>query len=171
MAGKSCLDIKPEDQIMNHAVKEYIIGDILFIKVDPQPPGDASLVEFNGLDYLIQELRNKISWFVPANNDLWPCERKDAIPTPLCIGDTVYQGEKWRDIPGIGRHKAILDRDCESNSWDLRSPETMPIELAGKTYKVIEINIMLIGNISVPKMDIESDGQWMWKYILEEIEE
>lgn len=152
---------------MNHSVKEHILADILFIKVDPQPPKDAALVEFHPPDYLVEELRDKISWFVSANNDLWPCEREDAIPTPIAIGDNVYQGgEWWRDE----HHRPFLRStfnsviDTEPLNWN-PSP-TMPIELADKTYKVVVVEIQLVGDISIPRMGIKSNGVWMWKYTL-----
>ena len=69
--------------------------------------------------------------------------------SPIAIGDTVYQGEEWADEPG---------------------PETMPIELADKTFKVVGIEVeerewesLLEGNI------VLNPPKWFWFYKLEDI--
>jgi len=168
MAGKSPLDIP-----VTHVVKENAIGDVLYRKVEPQPPKDAVLVEFPSLDCFVEELRNKMSWFVPDNNALRPCNREDAIPTPISLGDTVYQGHEW----GVGQSWGTIRNPKLTKKYFLkegnekiktvflpkdrlgvwRAPETMPIELADKTYKVVGIDTIL------------SESKWLWKYNLKEI--
>jgi len=78
-------------------------------------------------------------------------------PPPIRIGDTVYRGRE-----------CLFQTDALRHSWN--SPETMPIELADKTYKVIGIEVEL--------KDIHyGDGvkctqivkKWCWNYKLEEI--
>jgi hypothetical protein len=60
----------------------------------PQLPADAWGPELHPLDYSVKELRGKLSWFVPLNDDLWPCNRKDAIRCPYGLpGDRLWVRE------------------------------------------------------------------------------
>jgi hypothetical protein len=71
------------------------------IPVKPQPPEDAALVKFNKKNINVPEvdvpeLIGKVSWFEEEAGDLWPCDRKDAIPCPFGqIGDKIYVRETF----------------------------------------------------------------------------
>ena len=127
---------------MEHAVKQEIVSNplemtyLLYIEIEPQPP----------------------EW-VREWADL---EKQDAsINSPISIGDTVYHGEEW------GKHIngdiAIVDKIPIKYP---KPPETMPIELADKTFIVVGIEVglrELDGNI------VLNPSKWFWKYSLEEI--
>lgn len=71
------------------------------VPVKPQPPGNSALVEYKRNDYDVEELRNKVSWFVEEAGDLWPCNREDAIRCPFGqIGDRIYVRETFCDTCG-----------------------------------------------------------------------
>lgn len=56
--------------------------------VKPQLPDDARLLQFHDAAYPVAAFRNKVSWFVSAAGDLWPCNREDVIECPYgTVGD------------------------------------------------------------------------------------
>jgi len=129
-----------------HAVKEILLECLLCVEVEPQP--------YEGLKVGI------------------------TYPPPITIGDTVYQGEEWQEIlTHIQDHPSfkckILRSDpaysCITHGW--KDPETMPIELADQTYKVIgiEVEFMLPPGWDNEFSHCESDKKWFWNYKLEEI--
>jgi len=88
---------------------------------------------------------------------------------PIAIGDTVYQGRE-----------CLFRTDAIRHSW--KSPETMPIERAEKTYKVVGIEVELredlkteMVNVMKPEYPpmlakhIHLEKKWCWNYKLEEI--
>lgn len=77
--------------------------------IKPQPPEDAQIVELHGDDFLVEELRGKLSWFVPDANDLWPCDRKDAIKPRYQVGDRLWIKEPFV-IEGVSRIYPNLDK-------------------------------------------------------------
>ncbi len=79
-------------------------------------PDDAWWVMYHGDDFLVEELRNKVSWFMPANGDMWPCNREDAIKPKYQVGDVLYVREtfqlmddssKGKDMAGIPKGRFL----------------------------------------------------------------
>lgn len=62
----------------------------------PQPHADAALVKLNTMDHPAKWLRGKVSWFVPAANDLWPCSPEDAITPKYKVGDRLWVRETFK---------------------------------------------------------------------------
>jgi hypothetical protein len=60
-----------------------------------QPPKDAAWIEYNDKTCITEELRGKVSWFVPcdAHQDYYPCNREDAIKPRCQPGDMLYVKE------------------------------------------------------------------------------
>lgn len=64
--------------------------------VTPQLPENACLAELHGQDYLVEELRGKLSWFESIDGDAYPCDRKDAIQCPYGQpGDQLWVRESF----------------------------------------------------------------------------
>jgi hypothetical protein len=54
------------------------------------------LPTFHEDDYLVEELRGKLSWFEAESGDAYPCDRKDAISCPYGkLGDRLWVREAW----------------------------------------------------------------------------
>lgn len=144
--------------------------------VKPQPPANAAIVEYNPADYSIEELRGKLSWFDPFAGDLWPCDRKDAIPCPLGgAGDRLCCKESWREffddeIPkdrtravrgrmGIPAQPDRLSYVAYGADGDIpphpehgkaiwRSPATMPAWASRITLEVVGVRAVHLGDLS-----------------------
>jgi len=133
-----------------HAVKEPITDNRLYVEIDPQPYEGLKV----GIIYI--------------------------YPPPIRIGDTVYQGEEW--ITDFGGNPKILSANDKEllklAKWteDIKSPETMPIELADKTSKVVGVDVeekmtteMVPTLTNPPFMKPIHREKWFSSYKLEEI--
>ena len=74
--------------------------------IKPQPPEDAMMVDYHDSDYLVEELRGKVSWFVPAAEELWPCNREDAIKASYPASSIVGMAEPCQIIK-VGSHRWV----------------------------------------------------------------
>ncbi len=153
----------------NHAVKEPITDNTLCVEVEPQP-------DFAAGQWFYLEKYPRLSNF--SDIKLFK-EQLIKEHSPIAIGDTVYQGEEWYPsaIMGLGLPlynrksdwKPINDFDrIEHADW--RDSETMPIELADKTFKVVGVEV------EFKEWEIELEGnlvlnppKWFWSYKLEEM--
>jgi len=155
---------------MNHAVKEQIKDNTLYVEVETQPP--EWVVRFR----LFNADNNR--WVAHDANGNMP--NWFEIKSPISIGDTVYQGREWAwaddycDQPEIGPIRSaylythILDAELKLINDCVHPPQTMPIELADKTFKVTGIEVKL--KDSKPYMpQCFAPKAWFWKYSLEEI--
>jgi len=126
-----------------HAVKEILLECLLCVEVEPQPEWvnllDRSLVKSP------QKYAGSVTWCGISNNDDRCLQERTP---PIAIGDTVYQGEEWIDPYGQASRLAtdLVDYPqkydgMKNRSLYIESPETMPIELADKTFKVIGIEV------------------------------
>jgi len=147
-----------------HAVKELITDNRLYVEVEPQPAKPD-------IDIRKEEGRIYAEW---GGVD-W-----ELIP-PIAIGDTVYQGEEWRegDISGeyagpfwTTKYKDIWIDDYPNMVY--LPPKTMPIELADKTFKVVGVEVeekmtteMVPTLTSPPFMKPIHRDRWFWSYKLE----
>jgi len=160
---------------MNHAVEQEIVADakentyLLYIEVEPQPPAETKRI------WEVCKGNSQSNASIDRDSDEWAFEvdtyQRDYGRTkpPISIGDTVYQGEEWwRDEHYRLYSRIAYDSIINTEPLNWQPPQTMPIELADKTFKVVGIGVELMGDISIPRMQIKSDGQWMWKYTLEQ---
>jgi len=93
---------------------------------------------------------------------------------PIAIGDTVYQGEEWFTSSGDGHDRWHLKSDFDNailGDWIFEPPETMPIELAAKTFKVVGVEVE---EKKKTKRKWQSSvtlykKKWFWSYKLEEM--
>lgn len=152
-----------------HAVKEIILDCLLCVEMDPQPP------------------------------EVWRYN-PDLVPiAPIAIGDTVYRGDEWVDKshpenidlppefiewidagivdPDSEKCKAAFNK-LQAQGADVKvktsPPETMPIELADKTYRVvgIEVKEMDVHRPPNPPSKVVNENwvkKWFWNYKLKEI--
>jgi len=146
----------------SHAVKEQINDNTLCVEIEPQPAKD---------DIDVRQENNV--FYAQWGGVEWVLEN------PIAIGDTVYQGEEWKHFPG---HRTLTrrqyaDGDYTSfHSFNWNPPQTMPIELADKTFKVVGIEvderptIEMVPTLTNPVTEkpIYRD-KWFWTYKLEEI--
>ena len=59
-------------------------------------PERMCLPTFHEDDYLVEELRGKLSWFEAESGDAYPCDQKDAISCPYGkLGDRLWVREAW----------------------------------------------------------------------------
>lgn len=158
---------------MNHAVEQEIVADakeqayLLYVEVEPQPDEDIEEIFFkqNSLCYVGSD--GKVAF------DITP---------PISIGDTVYRGEEWVEeyalINGektpVFLKKRLMSKPI-NGKFDWQSPQTMPIELADKTFKVLGIEVELmprhVASPDKPLADCDYrdlDEAWFWKYSLED---
>jgi len=146
---------------MNHAVKEPISDNRLYVEMDPQPAKPD-------IDIRKEEGRIYAEW----GGVEW-----ELIP-PISIGDTVYQGEEWTSKEGartLAWFKPWYRDRCKSKGW-IKTPETMPIELADKTFKVVGVDVekkmtteMVPTLTNPPFMKPIHREKWFWSYKLEKI--
>lgn len=149
-------------KVKTHAVKEKIRDDTLYMEVVPKSPKpDIELTEKDNGQFWAEW--GGVEW---------------QIIVPISIGDTIYQGEEWVDrylgnnnsgyITKTGLEKQLEDWPSIKNiDFDVpwKKAQTMPIELADKTYKVVGIEVQ-----EMPyTIDPESDFGWFWLFVLEEI--
>jgi len=129
---------------MNHAVKEILLECLLCVEIEPQPPENVVRIDKGYGDI----------WAFKLDDD----SMIDGIIPPIAISDTVYREEEWR-IP------EMIPLEDENS-------ETMPIELAGKTFKVvgIEVEFMLAPDWDNVYSHSESDKKWFWSYKLLELQ-
>ena len=171
---------------MNHAIKEEIVSSpleltyLVYVEVEPQPPEWTVKVEHIP----------GVCWRC-VGNDL-ATEIMPIGDSPISIGDTVYQGEEW--WAGMGFNNLYVDVRLKrtpslapshttwiDGSGD-RPPQTMPMKLADKTFKVVgvevevqvevkteELNIAKPEYMPIPATRVFEEGIWFWKYSLEEI--
>lgn len=146
---------------MNHAIKEQISDNKVYVEVEPQP--DWVNLLGRALVKSPQKYAGRDTWCGISNNDDTCLQER----TPqISIGDTVYRGEEW---------KICLGDDCHQYDelWSIKSctyhgekqpPQTMPIELADKTFKVVGIEVM--DRLPYPE---NLKRVWFWEYSLEGI--
>lgn len=158
-------------KMRTHAVKETIKDNVLRVEVEPH------IEDFNEI---IQDPRLVIFWLAHRGTK----EKFQRIQPPISLGETVYQGEEWIYYSPIGKggveetektnfvktkseiagvHRKMM-RSIDKFKW--RTPETMPIERAAKTFKVIGIEVEkkeLAGNI------VLNPPKWFWSFQLEGI--
>lgn len=140
-----------------HAVEEKINNLLLYIQIDPEPPQWTIKIEY-----------------VPGL--VWRClgENLDTdimpIGCPISIGDAVYQGEEWwRDEHYRAYLRSAFNPIIDTEPLNWEPPETMPIHLADKTFKVVKIEVETVTTFTSPPVEkpIHID-RWFWKYALEE---
>jgi len=137
----------------SHAVKEIIRDNVVCVEIELQDPKDLILA-------MARNTVSDIAWDVKCHLYLrkfstpkhgeWE-EKHMTIVSPIAMGDTVYQGRE-----------CLFQTDAFPHSW--KSPETMPIERADKTFKVVGIETEkreLDGNI------VLTPPVWFWNYKLE----
>jgi len=177
---------------MNHAIKEQINDNTLYVEVEPQPP------EWMKDFYWDETFKFKKLYFEGVTNEGFPSKHCVGIP-PISIGDTVYQGEEWgawdrTDCTPKGKpydptlilkseypdpYEDIVDETpdyAKPVDFEWHPPQTMPISLADKTFKVTGIEVELthkiigidpstLGFAAGPKYK----EKWFWKYSIEEM--
>jgi len=140
---------------MNHAVKQILLDCLLCVEVEPQPDEDTDETFFKQDSLCYVDSEGKIT------HDITP---------PILVGDTVYKGEEWfEDTEGVFYTKAQFD-GVANEEWEYKSPETMPIELADKTFKVIGIEVEEQKEYKDVGDNHTIIKKWFWSYKLEEIE-
>lgn len=145
---------------MNHAIKEQISDNTLYVEVEPQPDEDTDETFFKQDSLCYVGSDGKIT------HDITP---------PILVGDTVYHGEEWGHDPINILGNGLFTKKMWSASVD-QPPQTMPIELADKMFKVVGIEVELMPrHVASPEKPLadcdyrDLDEVWFWKYSLEEI--
>jgi len=142
-------------EMKSHAVKEQISNNTLYVEIEPQPDW-IDLMNFSG--YQSPKIYTGTDkWVGVTNNDEEP--RQERTP-PISIGDIVYRGEEWLQSKD-GLFNYSFDNAPQDRSYlSQQLPETMPIELVDKTFKVVGIEVQQF---------YPTNPIWFWSYKLEEI--
>jgi len=106
------------------------------------------MVEYHGRDYLVEELRGKVSWFVSSGYDLWPCNRDEAIRCPYGFpGDRLWVKEQYAiDSGGLLHH--------DKSKWDIKpelewkSPRFMPKWASRILLEIVSVRVERLQDIS-----------------------
>ena len=120
----------------------------------PQPPKDAALVELHDADYLVEELRGKVSWFVPSAHDLWPCNREDAIKPRYQVGDQLFVREAFYESPMTG--EIAYKADGFVKGWRPRPSIHLPKIHSRLWLEVTAVKVERVQDIS--EEDAKAEG-------------
>jgi len=162
------------EYMTNHAIKEQISNNTLYVEIDPQPEW-VNLMNFSHYS-LPKRSAESDNWIGASRND---DETFQERTPPISIGDTVYQGEEWGfqnwwpSEPAYKLWKNIPHSKRKWHGYNKQAIETMPIKLADKTYKVVGIEVELMFSAEPRTEQVYSDyvkvEKWHWTYKLEVI--